>query len=64
MVVLVLLACLQAQPGYCTSVNVAGKIPRHQCEAFAGEEAREFEARNPKYKVSKSFCLRQGGVQV
>jgi hypothetical protein len=45
-------------------VNVAGKIPRHQCEAFAGEEAREFEARNPKYKVSRSFCLRQGGVQV
>lgn len=62
MVVLVLWACLAGQPGECTTVNLPGRLPRDQCVAFAEAEAREFERRNPGRRVTRSACLRLGGV--
>jgi hypothetical protein len=64
MVVLVLLACLARDPGHCTTVNLAGAYPRRQCQALAAPEAQAFEDRNPRWRVSRSWCLRPGGLQV
>jgi len=63
MVVLVLWACLSGQPASCTSVNLAEHFPHDECVAFADAEAREFEERHPGWQVSRSWCLRLGGIE-
>lgn len=62
MTVLVLWACLAGQPQACTSVNLPGRYPVDQCRAFASAEARDFERRNPGRRVTRTWCLRLGGM--
>ena len=63
MTVLVLWACLAGQPQQCTSVNLPGRIPVDQCQAFAIAEARDFEKRHPERRVTRTWCLRPGGIE-